>query len=192
MNYWPPPLNALLAWSVLFRCKGTLCNYLGYVRTGCMIVGVSVQVGVACYLVCCLIGDCGVQQVFEDPALVKAKNSVAKGEWFERRDPLWLQRHACESLCGRERVRSCVVSGQWLAKCCIWAMRGQSLPSGQSSSSSLTPSFSAYPLKPCRSERGGGRTACAWKVSWVLLRSRIFHFSCARRLLGLDTRTPQE
>ena len=51
MDYWPPPLNALLAWSVLFRCKGTLCNYLGYVRTGCMIVGVSVKVGVACYLV---------------------------------------------------------------------------------------------------------------------------------------------
>ena len=37
----PPSVNELLAWSVTFRCKGTFSNYLGYVRVGCLIEGVS-------------------------------------------------------------------------------------------------------------------------------------------------------
>jgi hypothetical protein len=42
--YFPPSLSTLLAWSVLFRSKGTLTNYFGYVKTGCMLVGVSTKV----------------------------------------------------------------------------------------------------------------------------------------------------
>ena len=42
--YFPPSLNTLLAWSVLFRSGGTWRNYLGYVKTGCIIVNVDTQV----------------------------------------------------------------------------------------------------------------------------------------------------
>ena len=43
-HYFPPGLDTLLAWSVLFRSEGTLANYLGYVKTACLILGVSTQV----------------------------------------------------------------------------------------------------------------------------------------------------
>ena len=43
-SYFPPSLRALLAWSVLFRSAGTLRNYFGFVKTGCMIAGVSTEV----------------------------------------------------------------------------------------------------------------------------------------------------
>ena len=42
---WPPKLEVLLAWSRLFRCSGTLQNYLGYVKTGCMLVMAGTEVG---------------------------------------------------------------------------------------------------------------------------------------------------
>ena len=45
--YFPPQLQWLLAWSTLFRSEGTLSNYIGYVRTACLVVGAPVQV-------CCL------------------------------------------------------------------------------------------------------------------------------------------
>ena len=43
-RYFPPQLNDLAAWSMLFQCVGTLNNYLGYVKTATMVVGASVQV----------------------------------------------------------------------------------------------------------------------------------------------------
>ena len=48
--YFPPQLDTLLAWSTTFRSAGTLSNYLGYVKTGCLIVGASTEVGFACLL----------------------------------------------------------------------------------------------------------------------------------------------
>ena len=45
-QYFPPPLGLLLSWSTLFRSGGTLRNYLGYVRTACLLENVSVEVGV--------------------------------------------------------------------------------------------------------------------------------------------------
>ena len=41
---FPPSLPVLLAWSTLFRSHRTLTNYLGYVKTGCMLVGVCTEV----------------------------------------------------------------------------------------------------------------------------------------------------
>ena len=45
---FPPSLPVLLAWSTLFRSHRTLTNYLGYVKTGCMLVGVSTEVSLKC------------------------------------------------------------------------------------------------------------------------------------------------
>ena len=39
--FFPPSLTMLLAWTTMFRSGGTLRNYLGYVKTGCIIAGVS-------------------------------------------------------------------------------------------------------------------------------------------------------
>ena len=38
---FPPPLHGLLAWAALFRHPKTFSNYLGYVRLGCHVLGVS-------------------------------------------------------------------------------------------------------------------------------------------------------
>lgn len=43
-RYLPPQLGDLLTWSTLFRCSGTLSNYLGYVKTACLLVNASPQV----------------------------------------------------------------------------------------------------------------------------------------------------
>ena len=42
----PPRLETLLAWSRLFRCGRTFRNYLGYVRTACLVAKLPVAVSV--------------------------------------------------------------------------------------------------------------------------------------------------
>ena len=44
-TFFPPKLTTLLAWSTTFRSADTLRNYFGYVKTGCIIVGASLEVG---------------------------------------------------------------------------------------------------------------------------------------------------
>ena len=46
--YFPPTLKCLLAWSTTFRSSGTLRNYLGYVKTGCIIVNADIRVSSLC------------------------------------------------------------------------------------------------------------------------------------------------
>jgi len=43
-GYFPPVLETLLAWSTLFRSPGTLSNYLGYVKTSCLLVCAPTEV----------------------------------------------------------------------------------------------------------------------------------------------------
>ena len=43
-NAFPPMIDDLLAWSCVFRHPGTFSNYLGYVKLGCELVGVSTGV----------------------------------------------------------------------------------------------------------------------------------------------------
>ena len=43
-RYFPPPLHLLISWTTIFRNGGTLKNYLGYVKTGCMVFNKSVAV----------------------------------------------------------------------------------------------------------------------------------------------------
>ena len=42
-RYFPPPLDLLLSWTTIFRSGQTLRNYLGYVRTGCLMFNVPVK-----------------------------------------------------------------------------------------------------------------------------------------------------
>ena len=44
-RYFPPSLDTLLAWSVLFRSAETYSNYLSYVKTACVLARESVAVG---------------------------------------------------------------------------------------------------------------------------------------------------
>ena len=41
-RYLPPELDTILAWSMLFQSPGTFANYLGYVRTACLLIGTQV------------------------------------------------------------------------------------------------------------------------------------------------------
>ena len=43
-RYFPPPVELLLAWSTLFRSAQTFSNYLGYVKTGCLIMNAATEV----------------------------------------------------------------------------------------------------------------------------------------------------
>ena len=92
---WPPALEVLQAWSALFRCVGTFSNYLGYVRTGCLVVKCDTKVlyilapvGAGWSHVGC------VAQVFDDPALRRAKASVVKRGCFQPREKMFIQRCA--------------------------------------------------------------------------------------------------
>ena len=68
---FPPPLDGLLAWSALFRHHKTFSNYLGYVRLGCHVLGVS-------------------DEVFRSPELKRAKVAVRKNGGFNARARMFL------------------------------------------------------------------------------------------------------
>ena len=75
----PPKLEDLQAWSTLFRHEGTFGNYLGYVRTAC--------------LLCCVPVD-----VLSDPAVARAKECIRKRGLFSKRPRLWLRRSQVEQV----------------------------------------------------------------------------------------------
>ena len=72
-RYFPPQLEWLLAWSTLFRSQGTLANYMGYVKTACLIVKQSVK-------------------IFDHAALKRAKTATGKRLNFESRPKKWIRR----------------------------------------------------------------------------------------------------
>ena len=76
---FPPRVEWIQAWAILFRSQGTFSNYLGYVRVGCLIVKADVD-------------------VFQHPAVKRAKDSVGKAGRFVVRDKLWIRRHRIESI----------------------------------------------------------------------------------------------
>ena len=90
-RYFPPPLDLLLSWTTIFRSGQTLRNYLGYVQTGCLLFNVSVKVGAGTRVWSTdSVHQCG--QVFEEPALKKAKRSVDKALNFKRREKMFISR----------------------------------------------------------------------------------------------------
>ena len=97
-RYFPPDLDVLLAWSTLFRSEGTLSNYLAYVKTACVILKAPTQVSGHRRALSCngylLLMVFLAWQVFENPALVRAKASVKKAQNFQPREKMWIQRSA--------------------------------------------------------------------------------------------------
>ena len=75
----PPALEALLAWSLHFRCAATFANYLGHVKVACLLVGASTD-------------------VFKREALGRAKSAIAKRQLFSPRRKLFLRLPAVEAL----------------------------------------------------------------------------------------------
>jgi hypothetical protein len=146
--YFPPSLRALLAWTVLFRSASTLRNYLGFVKSGCMIAGVSTEVR---NLACCRAALVAVQlQVFDNPALRKAKQSVVKAKNFTKREPLWLQRRAVWLGVGLSIAHRACGAGMWCKSCWRWGESGASFGTSPCCSCSLTLSFCDCLRKRCR------------------------------------------
>ena len=83
----------LLAWSQLFRSKDTFGNYLNHVRTACLLVKQPIEVHA---LLPCAASDpyCIAFQVFSNPALKKAKQSILSAGQFSKRERLFVQRQA--------------------------------------------------------------------------------------------------
>ena len=72
-SYFPPQITWLQAWAAAFRCRRTFCNYIGYIKTACLLVKKDVQ-------------------VFQHPALGRAKLSIEKAGNFVPRKRMWVQR----------------------------------------------------------------------------------------------------
>ena len=83
----------LLAWSQLFRSKDTFGNYLNHVRTACLLVKQPVEVSAVLQRAA---SDpyCIEFQVFSNPALKKAKQSILSAGQFSKRERLFVQRQA--------------------------------------------------------------------------------------------------
>ena len=78
-RFFPPKLEWLQAWATLFRNSRTFSNYLGYVRVGCLVVKAGTE-------------------IFEHPAVVRAKHSIEKAVLFTAREKLWIRRQRVEAL----------------------------------------------------------------------------------------------
>ena len=76
---FPPKVEWLQAWALMFRCSGTFSNYLGYAKVGCILV--KEETG-----------------VFDHPAVKRAKDSVSKSGRFAAREKLWIRGHRIEAL----------------------------------------------------------------------------------------------
>jgi hypothetical protein len=70
---FPPTLAGLQAWSVLFRCSRTFANYVGYLKLGCHLLGLSCA-------------------VLNDPVLRKAQLAIDKRRQFISRPPMFIRR----------------------------------------------------------------------------------------------------
>ena len=92
--YFPPKLDMLLAWSQLFRSKDTFGNYLNHVRTACLLVKQPVEVVSAVLQRAASDPYCIEFQVFSNPALKKAKQSILSAGQFSKRERLFVQRQA--------------------------------------------------------------------------------------------------
>ena len=81
---FPPALDDLLSFSCLFQHPGTFCNYLGYIRLACELLGVATE-------------------VFEHPSVKRAKTAIAKRRLFTPRTHVHYARggqEACANGCG--------------------------------------------------------------------------------------------
>ena len=75
---FPPQLNAVIQWSNTFRCVGTFCNYLGYLRSTCYALAVDAPPA-------------------GHPALKRAMCAIVKRQLFTTRSrcPIHVACHTC-------------------------------------------------------------------------------------------------
>ena len=92
---FPPEVEWLQAWAMMFRCGGTFSNYLGYAKVGCILVK----------------EDTGV---FEHPAVKRAKDSVSKSGRFAAREKLWIRGHRIEALLIWAEVGASMSACMWV------------------------------------------------------------------------------
>ena len=78
-RFFPPRLEWLQSWAMLFRNADTFSNYVGYVKTGCLIVKADTS-------------------VFEHPAIKRAKKAVVKEGGSQARGKLWIRRKCVEDM----------------------------------------------------------------------------------------------
>jgi hypothetical protein len=171
-KYFPPAVPMLLAWSMGFRVRGTFVNYLGYVRTGCLVAGCSVQ-------------------AFSDPAGQRAKMSIDDSVDFERRPPMLLQQPLVRALVllGRERPEFATHSMLFLCTY-VFLLR---LPSEALPLLAHGGSFSLwlrgmlrtavswyYPLGDGRTSLG--EAACPWVVGARRTKTLALSMCCSRGL----------
>jgi len=78
-KYFPPVREDLLAWSTLFRSRGTWGNYVNYLKTACMIVQES-------------------SAVFDDPAVRRTNRTIERNGNFVPRDRMWIRREVVERM----------------------------------------------------------------------------------------------
>ena len=76
---FPPKLEWLQSWAMLFRNADTFGNYVGYVKTACLIVKADTS-------------------VFEHPGVMRAKRAVAKEGGSRARGKLWIRRQRVEDM----------------------------------------------------------------------------------------------
>ena len=92
---FPPQVEWLQIWSTLFRSvfaavcstripvwrrhSGTFANYCGYVRTGCLLLGVDAD-------------------VFDAPEIARAKRAIAARGLFTARPKMWIRREVLEKI----------------------------------------------------------------------------------------------
>ena len=62
----------LLTWSTLFRSVGTFSNYMGHVKTACLLIEVSTL-------------------VFTEPAVKRSKEAIRKRNIASQRPKMWIQ-----------------------------------------------------------------------------------------------------
>ena len=118
----PPKLRIPVAWQRTFRSHGTYCNYLGHVKTACLVRGVSTQV-----LRCSMSGHVVLSpccaKVFSHPALLRAKSTVKKYRGFKPRERMWIRRQIAPPF-----DSCCDASAQWLAQADAEENRGVARP----------------------------------------------------------------
>ena len=76
---FPPKIEWLQAWAMMFRCSGTFSNYLGYAKMGCILVKEDTS-------------------VFQHAAVKRAKDSVRKAGRFAAREKMWIRGHRIEAI----------------------------------------------------------------------------------------------
>ena len=82
-----------MAWSVLFRSEGTFANYLGYLKTACLLCKAPTEVLIHYqHRFLTHHGRVLHVQVFEHHAIERAKASIAKRGNFRKRPRRWIRR----------------------------------------------------------------------------------------------------